>query len=110
MRDAVLVCLLMATVTALLVACIDASATPVNGPDGQPGWFNIWCKGEQKNCDKKSGEVCPHGYDLVDVSENTDTTVVANHSGYIFPNYRGTMVIKCHGDAGAVADGGDDGD
>jgi hypothetical protein len=110
MRDAVWVRLLVATVTALLVGCAVAGATPLNGPDGQPGWFKIWCKGEQKNCDKKSAEVCPNGYDLIDVSENAGTTFVAYHSGYVYPSYRGYMAIKCYGDAGAVADGGDGGD
>jgi hypothetical protein len=110
MRDAVWVCLPVATVTALLVGCVVSGATPVKGPDGQPGWFSIWCKGERKNCDKQSGEVCPNGYELVDMSENAGTTFVAYHSGYVFPSYRGYMVIKCYGDGGAVADGGDDGD
>jgi hypothetical protein len=112
MRDAVLVCLLVATVTALLVGCVVAGATPMNGPDGQPGWFSIWCKTEQKNCVRKSAEVCPHGYELVDMSENAGTTFVAYRSGYVYPIYRGYIVIQCHGDAGAVAvaDGGYDGE
>src|SRR5580704_12079192 len=103
MRVAVWVCLLVATVMALLVGCIVASATPMKGPDGQPGWFNIWCKGEQKNCDEKSAETCPRGYDLVDVRESAGTSFLAYHSGYVVPSYRGYMVIKCYGDAGAIA-------
>jgi hypothetical protein len=109
MSDAVMVSLLAATVTGLLVGCSRSSATPVNGPDGQPGWFSVSCKGEKKNCDEKSGEVCPYGYELVDMSENAGTTFASYKSAYVTPSYRGYMVIKCYGAAAAVADGGDDG-
>jgi len=46
------------------------------------------------------------------MSENAGTTFVAYRSGYVYPSYRGYMVIQCHGDAGAVAvaDGGYDGE
>jgi hypothetical protein len=109
MSDTVLGSVLAATVTALLVGCSRSGATPVNGPDGQPGWFNVWCKVDQGNCDKKSNEVCPDGYELVDISENAGTPFANYKSAYVFPSYRGYMLIKCHGAAAAVADGGDDG-
>src|SRR5271165_4625092 len=97
MSDTVVVCSLAATVTALLVGCSHSSATPVNGPDGQPGWFNVSCKGDKGNCDKKSDEVCPHGYELVDMSENAGTRFTSYKSAYVVPDYRGYMLIKCHG-------------
>lgn len=103
--------MLTATVTVLLVGCRYASATPVNGPDGQPGWYSIWCKADRGNCDKKSDEVCPNGYELVDMSENAGTPFATYKSAYVYPSYRGFMLIKCHGAgaATAAADGGDDG-
>ncbi len=110
MSNTVLVSLLAATVTVLLVGCSRSSATPVNGPDGQPGWFNVSCKVERGNCDKKANEVCPRGYELVDMSE-TAGPQFGNYykSAYVVTNYGGYMLIKCYGDAAAVADGGDDG-
>jgi hypothetical protein len=107
MSDKLLVSLLASTV--LLVGCVYSSATPINGPDGQPGWFSIWCKGEKGNCDKKSNETCPQGYELVDMSENAGASFAAYKSAYVVPSYRGYMVIKCHGAATEAADGGDDG-
>ena len=74
-----------------------SSATPLKGPDGQPGWFYVWCKGEKKNCDEKAGEVCPQGYELIDMSENSGTTFEGYKSAYVTRSYRGYMQIKCYG-------------
>ena len=101
--------MLATAATALLIGCVYASATPLEGPDGQPGWFWIWCKTEKRNCERKSEEVCPHGYVLADVNENAGASFSAYKSAYVTPAYRGYMVIKCRGTAADVADGGDDG-
>jgi hypothetical protein len=107
MSDTTLVSLL--AVTVLLVGCRRSWATPVNGPDGQPGWFNVTCKEDKENCYKKSDEICPRGYELVDMSEKAGTTFEGYKSAYVAPSYRGYMLIKCYGATAAIADGGDDG-
>lgn len=87
---------------ACLVACSHASAKPVNGPDGSPGWFAISCKKDQGNCEEKAGEVCPGGYDVADASGHEGVAAFASFnqnggSGYVVPTYRGHMLIKCRG-------------
>ncbi len=109
MSDTVRVPLLAAAATMLLVGCSPSWATPVNGPDGQPGWFNVSCKVNKGNCYKKSDEICPHGYDVADLIENAGTPFSNQKSAYVLPSYRGYMLIKCSGAADGVADGGDDG-
>jgi hypothetical protein len=88
--------------TLCLAGCSHASATPVNGPDGQPGWFAISCKKDQGNCEEKAGEVCPGGYVTADESGREGAVVVANGNssgswGYVVPTYHGHMLIKCKG-------------
>lgn len=85
-----------------LVGCSHASAKPVNGPDGSPGWFAISCKKDQGNCEEKAGEVCPGGYDVADASGHQGVDAFASFnqnggSGYAVSTYRGHMLIKCKG-------------
>lgn len=111
MNDASRVYLSAITLTALLAGCNYSSARPVSGPDGQPGWFSVWCKVDRGKCAKKADEVCPYGYELNDLNENTNTTFAAYKSAYVTPSYRAYMIIKCYGpaSAAAVVDGGADG-
>jgi hypothetical protein len=85
-----------------VAGCSHASAKPVNGPDGEPGWFAISCKKDEGYCEEKAGDVCPGGYDVMDAAGHEGVAAVAtvNPSGgsaYVVPTYRGHMLIKCKG-------------
>jgi hypothetical protein len=91
-----------------LVGC-GASSTPVNGPDGEPGWYSISCKRDQTNCEEEAGQVCPHGYVTANAGGQHGTFLMANWSGghgsaFAAPTYQGHMLIKCKSDG----DGPDD--
>jgi hypothetical protein len=97
-------CLLMVTVATLIVGCSHSNATPVNGPDGQPGWFSVSCKRDQGNCEERAGEVCPNGYETANASGHAGTAAFANYdsnggTAFVVPTYHGHMLIKCHGAA-----------
>jgi hypothetical protein len=92
----------------LVAAAACASATPVNGPDGQPGWFSISCKKDQTNCYEKAGEVCPSGYVTADSQSHSGTAVNAGMTQgaawmSAHPTYQGDMLIKCQ--AGGASPG-----
>lgn len=54
----------VSSVALLVVGC--TSAKPVNGPDGEPGWYLIKCENDRSNCIVKAGDVCPRGYEVAD--------------------------------------------
>lgn len=56
-----------------------ASATPVKGPDGDPGWYVVKCKDDPSACNAEMGSACPAGYDLADDFEKREFE--ANHPG-----------------------------
>jgi hypothetical protein len=79
------------------VGCSSASAKPVNGPDGEPGWYMIKCEDDRANCIEKAGEACPRGYDIADDQKSVGAyampignAVFAGESS----SYR--ILVKCH--------------
>jgi len=83
-----------------LLACSFASSTPVNGPDGEPGWYSVTCKRDMGNCFEEAGDRCPHGYVTEDDDRREGTVHVANYNQYggyssTVPRFRGHLLIKC---------------
>jgi hypothetical protein len=83
-------------VVVCVCGCSHASAKPVNGPDGEPGWFAISCTKDQGNCEEKAGEVCPGGYEVQDHSGHVGVSGFASYgqtgvSAQVVPTYRGHM-------------------
>lgn len=80
-----------------VAGCSHASAQPVNGPDGEPGWFAISCKKDEGYCREKAGDVCPAGYDVMDAAghEGVATVDQSGASAAEVPTFRGHMLIKC---------------
>ncbi len=88
--------------TIVAAACVRAEATPVVGPDGQPGWFAVSCKRNQANCYEMAGEVCPGGYEIAGADSRTGVAVagaVTTGSSFVavHPTYHGELLIKCRG-------------
>jgi len=81
--------------TGLLLAC-GSSATKINGPDGEPGWFAITCRRSRANCLEKAGEVCPHGYRTSSAVDHDGMYAqVSQSGGTAYTTYNGEMMIKC---------------
>jgi len=79
---------------ASVAAC--ATATPVHGPDGDPGWFAITCRRDQGNCVEKAGEVCPGGYVVAGSDGRESLSVIPTQSGSVVStHYHGEMLVKC---------------
>lgn len=93
-----------------LVACGGAELRSMQfrGPDGSPDWWSISCRGDSALCWRESGEVCPHGYDIIDRTNRDEVhakTVVGGGGGYapVVSHTRmttvssGEMTIRCTG-------------
>jgi hypothetical protein len=84
----------------LAVAACASSSRPVNGPDGEPGWYSVSCRRDMGNCEEEAGDVCPHGYITANESEHEHPVVLSTYdayggSTYVGHSYRGHMLIKC---------------
>ena len=83
-----------------LAGCESASSRPVNGPDGEPGWYSISCRQDMGNCEEEAGSVCPHGYVTANETEHERPVMVSTYnayggSTYVGHKYRGHLLIKC---------------
>ncbi|HEX3343280.1 MAG TPA: hypothetical protein VHS09_01855 [Polyangiaceae bacterium] len=100
---------LMAVVL-LLAACAHSTSTPVNGPDGAPGWYAITCRNDQSACLEAAGKACPSGYQIAHTADRTteEPNAAANAFGgfsagmngtpapnYTMQVYQAEMLIKC---------------
>jgi hypothetical protein len=93
----------------LLAACGAASvrSTQFRGPDGSTNWWSISCRADNALCLREAGEVCPHGYVMVDRTSHNDAEaktvvvgggyapVIANSSATAITN--GEMTLRCRG-------------
>jgi len=80
----------------LVLAACGATSKPVNGPDGEPGWYSISCRRDESNCIEEAGNVCPNGYVTADAGGHEGFYVNAQ-AGLATSTYRGHMLIKCKG-------------
>ena len=82
----------------ILAACTHTSATAVNGPDGQPGWWLVRCKRTISDCEEKAGEVCPWGYIAGSQHEQHGMYLNINR-GFGYANagstFNGSMLVRC---------------
>jgi hypothetical protein len=87
---AVLLCLALA-------ACV--TARPLTLPNGQSGQA-ISCPGTARSvadCYIKAGEVCPHGYDIVDASGEAHPVVFATNGTLVAGSIvNRSMMVQCH--------------
>jgi hypothetical protein len=96
--------LLVAMVAALGVAgCVaPARAVPVRGPDGDPNWVSISCKGDPTDCEVLAGQSCPSGYDVGSTSYQGIPRAPSKGSATGVSGATPTMggghvLVKCHG-------------
>lgn len=87
-------------VALVAAGCESASSRPVNGPDGEPGWYAISCRGDMGNCEEEAGNACPHGYITADQREHEHPVVVSTYNAYggstfVGHKHRGNMLVKC---------------
>lgn len=91
-----------------------AQSVPVNGPDGEPGWFSITCRKEAA-CREEAGDVCPYGYEVAHesghsgVSTTSDNPLVAagdtiSGEKKVYTTFEGSLLVKCHRRGYAAAD------
>ena len=85
-----------------LVGCAaPARAVPVRGPDGDPNWVSISCKGDPTDCEALAGESCPSGYDIAPTSYATNPGPLHPSGSYTKigggPVWTGHVLVKCHG-------------
>src|SRR5215472_17159217 len=87
----------MAVPCLVFLAC-GATSTPVNGPDGEPGWHRIECRHDESSCEEEASDLCPHGYVTANRSGHVGLAAYAsNVTGYSAPTFHGHMLIKCNG-------------
>jgi hypothetical protein len=83
----------------LLAAACDYSGpvVPVSGPNGQPGWLQVSCKGSPARCRELAAQACPHGYEVLDLrgdgSRYTSSAGLEDQMGA--PGDNGQMIIGC---------------
>ena len=82
--------LLLAGAALLLAGCA-VGVTPITGPDGKQAYV-MKCSGymrDRQDCLAKAGDLCPHGYAVVDDSSQTSgamligSTVAVAHRDYL---------------------------
>lgn len=83
-----------------LAACEEAESRPVNGPDGEGGWYTVSCRHDMGTCEEEAGNICPHGYVTADESESERPVAFSTYnqyggSTYVGHKYHGHMLIKC---------------
>jgi hypothetical protein len=91
---------LLLALSSAIVACEGAESRPVNGPDGEGGWYTITCRHDMGNCEEEAGNLCPHGYVTADADESEHPVAFStyNQSGgttYVGHKFRGHMLVKC---------------
>jgi len=82
---------LTVTAAVLLVGCVPARVTSVNGPNGRPAYV-LRCGLHTERCYERAGDLCPHGYDMFD--QATGAAVVGTRNGLV-GGTRTTLLVEC---------------
>ena len=86
--------IIVTSVAVLLAACA-IEPQRIVGPSGKPG-YTMRCSGEGRTleaCYKKSGELCPSGYNIVDNASGTVAVPLASGGFIAAPDH--TLTIEC---------------
>ena len=84
----------LAIVGTLLLGCA-VPVTMITGPDGHPA-YSMKCSGlgrDRQACLAKAGEICPHGYNVVDDDRQLAGVVVTQYA--VIPAQRDYLTISC---------------
>jgi hypothetical protein len=89
------IALLVSVAVAAIAGCSHRGSTSITGPDGQQ-WYAVTCSHGMHNCWEEASDLCPHGYETADSSQNTSTAAYASGGTFIAgPVHRGEMLIRC---------------
>lgn len=84
-------------ITAFFVAVIVSGCgivpTTVIGPSGK-NTYTMYCSSGIDKCYQKSGELCPDGYDVIEISEES-STLVPHYGEYPEIVIREYLTIQC---------------
>jgi hypothetical protein len=99
MRSDMKTLIVLLATSLLLMGCVPKQIEPVKfrGPNGGTA-YNMKCSGFGRTmdmCYAKSSEICPNGYEVIDISSGTiSIPSVATKGGVIIVNKR-DMAIEC---------------
>lgn len=76
--------------TIALAGCV--SVSQVNGPNGRPA-YSLYCGTHASACYQKAGELCPHGYQMLDHTDGMAIVPTAN--GSVVGGSQRTVLVEC---------------
>lgn len=76
-------------ITLLMGGC--SSVSKIQLPNGEQGFY-VKCPRSVQNCYEKATEVCPHGYRVMD---KTDNSTFITNGGNFTPVKKFEMMVQC---------------